>query len=162
MAMYGFYLLLAVATWFKIGRKVPLWTMLVFPLYSQIDSLGRIVARFYGFKVKYQYFFKHQYQNLVPERSLSIEYGFTSVLSILILLVSMFTLVGHMIDLNAPVIRMIIVGLASCILFAARWANVRYDNTIPEQPRRRNSIPATQTVRAGGLGKYRYRLRDFI
>lgn len=166
LAMYGFYILLSVLAWIKIGRKAPLWIVPFYPLYGQIDSFGRVVARFYWFKVKYQYFFKHQYQDMVPERSLAIEYTITSTLSVLILGVSLFTLVGHLINFNGPVVRVVIVALVSCILFAARWANVRYDNTIPEHPARQvaasQTVLAPETVRAGGLGKYRYRIRDFV
>lgn len=163
LTMYAFYLILASGAWFKIRRVTPFWLLLIYPLYSQIESLGRFIARFYWFKVKYQYFFKNKYHKLVPDRSLIIEYASTSILSIIIFAVSGFVLIDHLTQQNAPVIRLIVVALASCVLFGATWASWRYDRSIYAQ--RPTQYPNTQPQRPinpATVAESRYRLRDLV
>jgi cellulose synthase/poly-beta-1,6-N-acetylglucosamine synthase-like glycosyltransferase len=83
-----FYALLNVATWFKIGRKDPLWVALAYPVYSLLENICRYVAHFYWFKIKYEYVFKHKFHRLVPDRRLRLEYA---VIVALILPVWFFT-----------------------------------------------------------------------
>ncbi len=73
--LYLFYILFTFIVWIKIGRKDPVWVVLLFPVYSLAESICRFIAHFYWFKIKYEYLFKKKFHTLVSGRKLLWEYG---------------------------------------------------------------------------------------
>lgn len=78
--LYLFYTAFCMAIWLKLGRKDPFWIVLIYPLYSSVESICRFVAHFYWFKIKYQYLFQHKHHRRVPKRKLLVEYSLVGVL----------------------------------------------------------------------------------
>lgn len=75
-----FFVLMSLLSWFKTGRKDPLWVVLLFPLYSKFNSLGRFVGHFWWFPTKYEYIFKKKLHKLISGRKLLLEYSLVAIL----------------------------------------------------------------------------------
>jgi len=73
-ALYAFYILFTFVTWLKTGRKDPVLLLLVYPIYSLVESVCRLIAHFYWFRIKYEYLFKKKFHTLVTDRKLVYEY----------------------------------------------------------------------------------------
>jgi cellulose synthase/poly-beta-1,6-N-acetylglucosamine synthase-like glycosyltransferase len=84
LLFYCFYLVLAFASWLKTGHKDPFWIIFIFPLYSSLRAVCRMIAHLNWFKIKFHYIFTHRFHHLVPDRNLALEY--TGVFVVLVTL----------------------------------------------------------------------------
>lgn len=71
---YGFYLFLTTLVWLKTGRKDKYYVIMLFPFYSVIMGACRFVAHFYWYKIKFEYFARHKFHRLVPNRRMALEF----------------------------------------------------------------------------------------
>lgn len=72
-----FYIVIEVCAWLKMGRKDPLWVVILFPLYAKYLSAARFTAHFYWLKKKYIYTYKNRFHRYILSRRLLAEYGIT-------------------------------------------------------------------------------------
>lgn len=86
---YAIYVGFGFAVWLKTGRKDPFWVPIIFPLFSLLQGLCRLVAHFYWMKIKYIYLFKKKLHLLVTNRNLMHEYT-----AIAIILITIWTSAG--------------------------------------------------------------------
>lgn len=79
LIMYIAYLFLTIATWIRLGRKDSFGIILIFPFYRQAETLCRLIAHFYWFKIKYIYVFRERFQRLVTKRRVVFEYAIITI-----------------------------------------------------------------------------------
>jgi cellulose synthase/poly-beta-1,6-N-acetylglucosamine synthase-like glycosyltransferase len=78
--LYGLYTVMTFIAWVKIGRKDPIWLILIYPLYRLGETICRFIAHFYWFKIKYHYLFEKKHHVYVTDRKLVYEYSFVILL----------------------------------------------------------------------------------
>jgi cellulose synthase/poly-beta-1,6-N-acetylglucosamine synthase-like glycosyltransferase len=66
--MYGFYLLMNVIVWLRLGAKDSLTTVILFPLYSLALTVCRFIGHFYWFKTKAKYLLKNLHSRVTGRR----------------------------------------------------------------------------------------------
>lgn len=98
LTLYTLYLVFETAAWAKTGFQDPVWIILLSPVYNVYKNLGRFLAHFYWFKVKYQYVIKDQYHKLITDRNLIGEYLFLTI----ILVFFWFFSLNYFLDTAAP------------------------------------------------------------
>mgnify|MGYP003441717445 FL=1 len=91
LVAYIFYLVLTFLVWLRIGRKDPLTTVILFPLYTLYLSACRFYAYFYWFVIKFRYIFHEKFHRLVKGRRLLLEYAISGI----VILIVWVTAVSH-------------------------------------------------------------------
>lgn len=90
--IYLFYVLLGITSWFRIGRRSPIWIVLIFPIYSKYLFFCRCHAVFHWYNVKRKYIFHKGHHKRVYKRALVLEYIGTAVVYASIWTLTLITL----------------------------------------------------------------------
>jgi hypothetical protein len=103
--VYSAYLFLSLATWIKLDRKDPLWVVFVFPFYRAAETVCRLIAHFYWFKIKFHYIFKEKFQRYVSARHIVTEYAIVTIFITTLWLASGYQAESRVNNLQNSVIR---------------------------------------------------------
>ncbi|MBP7928101.1 glycosyltransferase family 2 protein [Patescibacteria group bacterium] len=91
---FGFYCIVNIIYWFKLGAKDSLLTVVTFPFYGKYNTLCRLYAHLHWFKVKLVYY-KKKLHARVTSRNLHLEYALTTIILIFFWILALRTAYFH-------------------------------------------------------------------